>query len=51
MLQLFSTFRNAPPPGLRPWDQAFIKALYHTEHTDPGQLGEIKISVVKDLAP
>jgi hypothetical protein len=36
---------------LSPWDQAFIKALYHTEHTDPGQLGEIKIAVVKDLAP
>ena len=50
ILQLFSTAGNTPPPGLSPWDQAFIKALYHTEHTDPGQLGEIKISVVKDLA-
>jgi hypothetical protein len=51
ILQLFTTAGNALPPGLSPWDQAFIKALYHTEHADPGQLGEIKIAVVKDLAP
>jgi hypothetical protein len=51
ILQLFSASGNTPPPALSPWDQAFIKALYHTEHTDPGQLGEIKISVVKELAP
>jgi hypothetical protein len=51
ILQLFSAAENILPPGLSPWDQAFIKALYHTEHTDPGQLGEIKISVVMDLAP
>jgi hypothetical protein len=51
ILQLFTASGPTPPPGLSPWDQAFIKALYHTEHTDPGQIGEIKISVVKDLAP
>jgi hypothetical protein len=51
ILQLFNTSGRRPPPALSPWDQAFIKALYYTEHTDPGQLGEIEISVVKDLAP
>lgn len=51
ILQLFTASSHTPPPGLSPWDQAFIKALYHTEHTDLGQIGEIKISVMKDLAP
>jgi hypothetical protein len=51
ILRLFTAFGHTAPPGLSPWDQAFIKALYHTEHTDPGQLGEIKISMVKDVAP
>jgi hypothetical protein len=51
ILQLFSTSGNTPPAGLSPWDLAFIKALYRTRHTDPAQLGEIKISMVKDLAP
>lgn len=51
ILQLFKASRHIPAPGLSPWDQAFLKALYHTRHADPDQLGEIKISVVKDLAP
>jgi hypothetical protein len=51
ILQLFSAAGNTPPPGLSPWDQGFIKALYHTEHTNRGQLGEIKKFVVKDLTP
>jgi hypothetical protein len=51
ILQLFSTTQNLAPAGLSAWDQAFVKELYHTRHTDPGQLGEIKISVAKDLAP
>jgi len=51
ILQLFSSSGNTPPPGLSPWDQAFIKALYRTRHIDPVQLAAIKTSVVKDLAP
>ena len=50
ILQLFTTSGRTPPPGLSPWEQAFLKALYQTRHTDPDQLGESKISVVKDLA-
>lgn len=51
ILQLFKASRHIPAPGLSSWDQAFLKALYRTRHADPDQLGEIKISVVKDLAP
>jgi hypothetical protein len=35
---------------LTPWDQSFLKALYHTEQTDKMQLSEIKISIVRDVA-
>jgi hypothetical protein len=51
ILQLFKASGHITAPGLSSWDQAFLKALYHTRHADPDQLGEIKISVVKDLAP
>ena len=52
ILQLFKASRHIPAPGLSPWDQAASpNTLYHTRHADPDQLGEIKISVVKDLAP
>ena len=51
ILSLFSTSEGKPPPGLTLWDQAYLKALYHTAHDDKIQLAEIKTSVVKDLAP
>lgn len=50
ILQLFTASGHKSPPGLSPWDQAFLKALYQTRHTDPDQLGEIKIAVMRDLA-
>ena len=49
ILQLFTAYGHTPPPGLSPWDQAFIKALYRTRHTDPSQLAAIKTSVVNEL--
>jgi hypothetical protein len=49
ILRLFSTSGKAPPPGLSPWDQYFLKALYHTEQSDVMQLSEIKISIVRDV--
>lgn len=49
ILQLFSASGKAPPPGLSPWDQYFLKALYHTEQSDVMQLSEIKISIVRDV--
>jgi hypothetical protein len=49
ILRLFSASAT-PPAGLTPWDQSFLKALYHTEQTDKMQLSEIKISIVRDVA-
>lgn len=33
------------------WDEAFLKALYHTEQTDKHQLGEIKTTMIEGLLP
>ena len=49
ILQLFSGSGKEPPAGLSPWDQSFLKALYHTEQSDVMQLSEIKISIVRDV--
>jgi hypothetical protein len=39
------------PPGLTPWDQSFLKAIYQTRITDKAQLAAIKTAMVQDLAP
>lgn len=49
ILHLFSASGKVPPPELSPWDQYFLKALYHTEQSDVMQLSEIKISIVHDV--
>lgn len=51
ILSLFSTPGKERPPGLTSWDQAYLKALYHTSHWDRMQLAEIKTSMVHDVAP
>ena len=51
ILSVFSTAEKDRPRGLSSWDQAYLKALYHTSHKDRMQLAEIKTSVVHDLAP
>jgi hypothetical protein len=50
ILQLFSGV-GSPPPGLSAWDEAFLKALYHTEHLDQHQISAIKTSMMQDIAP
>jgi hypothetical protein len=50
ILQLFSGSAT-PPPGLSAWDEAFLKALYHTEHLDQHQISAINTSMVQDIAP
>ncbi|MDP9010334.1 MAG: hypothetical protein M3N91_16805 [Pseudomonadota bacterium] len=50
ILQLFSG-PATPPPGLSAWDEAFLKALYHTEHLDQRQISAIKTEMVQDIAP
>jgi hypothetical protein len=51
ILHLFSSAETDRPSGLSKWDEAFLKALYHTEHTDKQQLQEIKTAVAHDIAP
>jgi hypothetical protein len=51
ILHLFSRLESERPAGLSRWDQAFLKALYHTEHTDRQQLEEIKTAVAAEIAP
>jgi hypothetical protein len=51
IMNLFSRADKAPPLGLSGWDQAFLKALYRTEHSSRTQLSEIKTSVTKAVAP
>jgi hypothetical protein len=51
ILSLFSTSGTERPPGLTSWDQAYLKALYHTAHWDRMQLTEIKTSVMNEVAP
>jgi hypothetical protein len=51
ILHLFSRSENERPAGLSTWDEAFLKALYHTEHTDKQQLAEIKTAMVQEIAP
>jgi hypothetical protein len=51
ILQLFADAGKVPPPGLSAWDEAFLKALYHTEHLDQHQIAAIKTSMIEDIAP
>jgi hypothetical protein len=51
ILHLFSSPETDRPAGLSTWDQAFLKALYHTRHTDKQQLAEIKTAMLQDIAP
>lgn len=51
ILHLFSAPPDARPAGLSAWDQSFLKALYHVDPMDRMQLSEIKIAVLRDVAP
>ena len=50
ILQLFSGSAT-PPLGMSAWDEAFLKALYHTDHLDQHQILAIKTAIVQDIAP
>ena len=50
ILNLFAGAGKAPP-GLTAWDESFLKAVYATRITDRAQIAEIKISMVRDVAP
>jgi len=51
ILHLFSSPETDRPAGLSMWDEAFLKALYHTRHNDKQQLAEMKTAMVQDIAP
>ena len=51
ILQLFVDAGKAPLNGLSPWDLAYLKGLYDTAHSDKMQLSEIKISMMREIAP
>lgn len=48
ILGLF-TAGAAAPAGLTDWDQAFLKATYHTDQSDKMQLSSIETHVVNEL--
>lgn len=49
ILRLFADPANAPPLGLSSWDEAYLKALYHTQHEDRTQLLSIKTSIMNEI--
>jgi hypothetical protein len=51
ILKLFSDPGKAPRNGLSPWDQAYLKALYNTQPSEKMQLSEIKIAMMREIAP
>jgi hypothetical protein len=51
ILRLFTDSTNAPPLGLSTWDEAYLNALYHTQHDDRTQLLALKASMLKEVAP
>jgi hypothetical protein len=51
ILHLFSAPPEARPAGLSAWDQSFLRALYLVDPMDRMQLSEIKIAVLRDVAP
>ena len=51
ILQAFSSREKTPAEGLSPWDQAYLKALYHTQHTDKTQRLAIARSMAHEIAP
>lgn len=49
ILRLFADSANAPPLGISTWDEAYLKALYHTQHDDRTQLLALKATMLKDV--
>jgi hypothetical protein len=51
ILQAFSDPDKAPLTGLSSWDQAYLKALYHTDRSDKTQRLAIARSIGRELVP
>ena len=51
ILQIFSSRGKAPLQGLSTWDQAYLKALYHTDRADKTQRLAIARSIAHEIVP
>jgi len=51
ILRLFNDPAHAPAEGLSTWDAAYLKALYHTIHSDRTQFLDVGKSMLKEIAP
>jgi hypothetical protein len=51
ILKLFDGTPAAALPGLSTWDQAFLKALYHTDPSTKVQRNQLGLEMVREIAP
>lgn len=51
ILRLFSDSAHAPAQGLSSWDAAYLKALYHTDHSGRTQFLDLGKSMVEEIVP
>jgi hypothetical protein len=51
ILKLFDGTPDAALPGLSTWDQAFLKALYHTDPSTKVQRSQLGLEMVREIAP
>lgn len=51
ILRLFSDSAHAPAEGLSTWDAAYLKALYHTSHSDRTQFLDVGKSMLEEIVP
>lgn len=49
ILRLFSDSAQAPAEGLSTWDAAYLKALYHTDHSGRTQFLDVGKSMVEEI--
>lgn len=51
ILRLFSDSAHAPAQGLSTWDAAYLKALYHTDHSGRTQFLDVGKSMLEEIVP
>lgn len=47
ILELFD--RGVPPQGMTPWDRAFLRSLYDTDHMSTTEVKEVEIGIVNRI--
>jgi hypothetical protein len=51
ILKLFDGTPDAALPGMSTWDQAFLKALYHTNSATKTQRSQLGVAMAHEIAP